>query len=398
VSVASYLGQVARPRGTENTLSHPGVASLHRLTEELSLAEISELKPVSADYGLSRLCRRLAAGSVRFVLESQEYTTEPAARAPVIDAHTHIFCWGENPADGYISHVQRRALMTRLLLWLTKLRQEPGEDYSAKLRHRLIRQLRQSALDYAIVLAQDAVYRPDGSRDDANTHFYVSNDYVFRLAEQCPKILPGPSINPWRSDALAELERCHAAGARLVKIHTAIQGVDPACGRFDPFYRRAVELGMILMFHTGYEHTCRVISQEFTDPARLARPLDHGLTVIAAHCGTCAFFDAEDYYPHFVRMMHKYPRLYGDTAVLATSIRWFALRRLSREPESLRRRILHGSDYPLPPARLPFLLRTGLFPPERRNPLDMDLRIKRAYDIGPGYERRIAHLLESAQP
>lgn len=314
----------------------------------------------------------------------------------MVDAHTHIFCWGDKPVDGFISDATQRALLTRLIVWITKLKREPGETLSAKMRNILLRHLRESSLDYAVVLAQDAVYREDGSRDDSATHFYVSNDYVFGLARECPKVLPGASINLWRADALQELERCHAAGSRLVKIHTAIQGVDPSLERFDPFYRHAAELGMLLMFHTGYEHTCRVVSQKFSDPVLLARPLDHGLKVIAAHAGTCAFFDAEDYYPNFVQMMHRYPNLYGDTAVLATSVRWFALRRLSREPESLRSRIIHGSDYPLPPARLPFLLRTELFPPERRNPFNMDLRIKRAYCLGPGYESQVLGLLSPA--
>ena len=61
--------------------------------------------------------------------------------------------------------------------------------------------------------------------------------------------------------------------------------------------------------------------------------------------------------------------------------------------EWLKRRILHGSDYPFPPARLPFLLRTGLFPPERKNPLDLDLRIKDTFRFGPGYASRVLELL-----
>ena len=73
----------------------------------------------------------------------------------------------------------------------------------------------------------------------------------------------------------------------------------------------AAEIGMVLMFHTGYEHASPVISQTMTDPRLLARPLDHGLPVIAAHCGTCAFFDREDYYPNFVEMMGRHTNLYG---------------------------------------------------------------------------------------
>jgi uncharacterized protein len=261
------------------------------------------------------------------------------------------------------------------------------------MRHRLLRHLRSSQLDFAVVLAQDAVYRADGSRDDAATHFYVSNDYVLGLAGECEKVVPGCSINPIRSDALQELERCRTAGCRLIKVHTAIQGVDPARREFEPFYRLAVELGVVLMFHTGYEHSCTVVSQQFTDPRRLQLALDCGGPVIAAHCGTCAFFDAEDYYPRFVEMMHRYPNLFGDTAIMANVLRWTSLKRLSREDESLRERILHGSDYPFPPSRLPYLFRTGLFPPERKNPLDLDLRIKRSFHPGSGYEHRIAELL-----
>jgi predicted TIM-barrel fold metal-dependent hydrolase len=312
---------------------------------------------------------------------------------PSVDAHAHIFCWGENPGDGFLSQRTRTAWQSRLLVALSGIDREPGATRSAKMRNRLLRHVRTSRLDYVIVLAQDAVYRADGSRDDAATHFYVSNNYVLALAREEPAILPGCSINPVRSDALRELERCHAAGCRLVKIHTAIQGVDPDWPEFDAFYRRAAGLGVVLMFHTGYEHSCTVVSQQFTDPARLARPLDHGGVVIAAHCGTCAFFDPEDYYPRFVEMMARYPNLYGDTAILATLARWRALKRLSQEPEAIKARIVHGSDYPFPPARLPFLFRTGLFPPERKNPLDLDLRIKRSFDLGADYAGQVLRLM-----
>jgi predicted TIM-barrel fold metal-dependent hydrolase len=315
------------------------------------------------------------------------------AKNLVIDTHTHIFCWGEHPEQGYLSEKTRRGLVTRLVLALTGLRREAGNTLSEKMRNRLLRHLRGSQLDFAVVLAQDAVYREDGSRDDGATHFYVSNDYVLELARECEKIVPGCSINPIRKDALQELERCRAAGARLIKVHTAIQGVDPSRAEFEPFYRLAAELDMVLMFHTGYEHSCTVVSQQYTDPRKLARALDFGRPVIAAHCGTCAFFDPEDYFPRFVEMMQRHDNLFGDTAVMASLIRPRSLARLAAQDASLRERILHGSDYPLPPSRLPYLLRTGLFPAERKNPLDLDLRIKRGFTLSSGYEHRIAELL-----
>ena len=311
----------------------------------------------------------------------------------LVDAHTHVFCWGENPQDGYLSERTRKSWLTRLLMKMIGIAREPGETLSEKMRSRLLRQVHESRLDRCIVLAQDAVYREDGSRDDAATHFYVSNDYVLDLARRSERILPGCSINPWRRDALAELERCRAAGCRLIKVHTAIQGVDPSLARFDPFYALARDLGVVLMFHTGYEHSCTVRSQQFTDPAKLARPLDHGGVIVAAHCGTCAWFDPENYYPKFIRTMERYENLYGDTAIMASLIRWSSLRRLSREPADLRGRIVHGSDYPFPPTRLPYLSRIGLWPPEQRNPLDLDLRIKESFQFGPGYGDQILKLM-----
>jgi len=323
----------------------------------------------------------------------QTQHSDTHARPAIVDTHTHIFCWGENPADGYLSQRTRKAWTTRLVLALTGIRKESGETVSEKMRNRLLRHVRSSRLDFAVVLAQDAVYRADGSRADDATHFYVSNDYVLNLAKECPKIIPGCSINPNRKDALLELERCHRAGSKLVKVHTAIQGVDPSRREFEPFYQRAGELGMVLMFHTGYEHSCTVVSQAFTDPRKLARPLDLGNPVIAAHCGTCAFFDREDYYPHFIEMMKGYDNLYGDTAIMASLIRWSSLKRLSRECPSIRSRILHGSDYPFPPARLPYLFRTGLFPLACKNPLNMDLHIKQRFALGPNYASQLTRLL-----
>ncbi len=321
------------------------------------------------------------------------HETPPSSRRPLVDAHAHVFCWGEQPRDGFLSRRTQRSWLTRLMLYLTGIHKEEGTTISQKMRSRLLGDVERSKLDFVVVLAQDGVYREDGSRDDSATHFYVSNDYVLDLAERSDKILAGCSINPLRRDALAELQRVREAGCRLVKIHTAIQGVDPALERFDAFYRRAVELDIVLMFHTGYEHSCTVKSQAFADPARLARPLDHGGIVIAAHCGTCAVFDRENQYPSFLKMMRCHENLYGDTSIMASLIRPGSLRRLSRVEPDVTARILHGSDYPFPPARLPFLLRTGPFPPERRNGLDMDLRIKQSFSFGPGYACRMLDLL-----
>src|SRR5688572_31306629 len=76
------------------------------------------------------------------------------------------------------------------------------------LEARLAQVIEQTAgLDAAVVLAFDAVYDADGRRDDARTHFFVTNEYVSELSERHPKMLFGASVHPYRPDALDELER-----------------------------------------------------------------------------------------------------------------------------------------------------------------------------------------------
>jgi len=100
------------------------------------------------------------------------------------------------------------AWTTRVLLWMTGLRAEPGETMSAKLRHRLLRHLRESAIDFAVVLAQDAVYREDGARDDAATDFDVANDAVFALARECGKgLLILPAAERYRVKCRGDIPR-----------------------------------------------------------------------------------------------------------------------------------------------------------------------------------------------
>ncbi len=311
-----------------------------------------------------------------------------------VDAHTHIFCWGENPDQGFLSKRTRKSLIARLLLRVTGALREPGETVSEKICNKLFRDVESTQLDYIVLFAQDAIYRGGTEIDFERTHFYVSNDHVLELASRSEKIIPCASINPMRKDAMQELDRVRNAGCRLVKIHTAIQGVSPDVTEFEPFYKHAAEIGITLIFHTGYEHSCKVVSQKFTDPKKLSRALDQGGNIIAAHCGTCAFWDRENYYPQFIEMMTRYENLYGDTAVMAGSVRRNACGILANEDESIRRRIIHGSDYPIPPSWFSHRRHVGWFPKSRKNILDLNIEIKRGYKYGPRYENLILDLIQ----
>lgn len=83
---------------------------------------------------------------------------------------------------------------------------------------------------------------------------YVPNDYVFDLVKEHPNnFLPSCSVHPYRKDAIEELERCHAAGARLIKWLPNSMGIDPSSDLCEPYYRKVAELGMIILSHCGEE-------------------------------------------------------------------------------------------------------------------------------------------------
>jgi uncharacterized protein len=245
------------------------------------------------------------------------------------------------------------------------------------------------------VLALDAVHDSDGNADWDRTHFFVSNDYVADLAARHPKVLFGCSIHPYRRDAVAELERCVARGAVLMKWLPIVQDFDPADERCFPLYEALAHHQLPLLCHTGIEHSLPMQNPAVGDPKRLVPALRRGVTVIAAHCGSREIPLLEpNWVPDFMRLAHEYENLYGDTAAFNLPGRNYAYGPLLRDP-IVRAKLVHGSDWPLP--ILPPLWRLG---PTRSwmmmhdpNWLRRDLRIKRLAGLDETYLHRAATLL-----
>ena len=189
---------------------------------------------------------------------------------------------------------------------------------------------------------------------------------------------------------------CREQGARYVKVHPCITGLDPAEERWRPFYRRMRELGLPLMCHTGPERAARCLGHQLGDPAGLELPLSEGLTVIAAHAGTGTVFDRRlAHFESLVRLMERHERLYADSAAVAQAFRWKWLARLRDHP-LVRSRLLHGSDFPIGSTALPW---GGLSWKQwrglrrERNPLTLDYRVKEAVGFGRESAERAARVL-----
>jgi hypothetical protein len=327
----------------------------------------------------------------------------PAPLAGAVDGHSHLFGdEGWPPIHKQTSGLSPAQKANRSYALLTRLlRLPPTGDLDELYLGALVRQAREArevlGSFRVVLLAQDCRYTEAGEPDWDHSSVYVPNEQVFRVAARYPDLfIPCPSLNPQRKDWEAELDYCLAQGARVLKIHPPTQAVNPGDPKFRGFYRKCAMNGMRVMVHTGAEHSAPIASKTLSDPRLLQLALDEGCTVIAAHAGTRAFFDppAEDHFPDLVSLAASYPRLYADTAVLASQFRWRCVPAIVGTP-SLLPRMLHASDWPFPSNALvfwhrlhPFTLVTLMAEP---NLFLRDLRLKQALGMPPDSFQRLGN-------
>jgi len=262
---------------------------------------------------------------------------------------------------------------------------------------RLLTLVRSSSLGAVVILAQEEVRDEQGQVMAGAGSFYVPNDYVLELARTYPEFLPAVSIHPARRDAREELDRCVAAGAVMMKCLPNCQNIQCNDRRFTKFWERMAELKLPLLAHTGGEHTLPVVRPEFADPRELTLPLECGVTVIAAHCGTkSGLFDPE-YFHAFVAMTQRFPNLYGDTSAFNVPLRGRHVAACLEEP--LASRMVQGSDFPVPVNGHFALARGSIswadFRRCQNNPniLERDYQLKRALGFPLASFTRIGSLL-----
>ncbi len=311
-----------------------------------------------------------------------------------IDVHVHILA--TLPGHGHMSgYLRRRPNVAAIRLRLGIPLFGSDEKIERACEDVLVRTIDGTPeLDAAVGLAFDAIYTEDGRRDDARTHLFVTNEYAAELARRYPKILFGASVHPYRPDALAELDRCVAAGAVLLKWLPLVQGMDPSSEKCFAFYDALAHHRLPLLCHTGGEMALPQDFPHYASPELLEPALKRGVTVIAAHCGTHSNPFGTDYLPAFCRMAKEHEHFYGDTAALNAPNRSYAFPALLRD-EAVTRKVVHGSDWPIPSLAT---LRAGPLTALRLlltegNWMRRDVLVKRAVGLGDDYLRRAATIL-----
>jgi hypothetical protein len=270
----------------------------------------------------------------------------PTGPLPPLDMHVHIVGNGLRGSGCWLKvgfwHRPLAAFMVRHIGVANSTR---ASEFDEAFANHLARLVRESSLGAAVILAHDEVY-DDAGRTLPFGSFHVPNSYVLALAEKHREFLPAVSIHPARSDALDELERCLAGGAVMLKLLPNCQNVDCNNERYRRFWERMAEAKLPLLAHTGGEHTVPVIRKDLSDPRTLALPLECGVKVIAAHCGTKSGITDPDYFESFCDMLEEHPNLFGDTSAFNVPIRGRHIRACLESVVA--ERLVHGSDYPVP--------------------------------------------------
>jgi predicted TIM-barrel fold metal-dependent hydrolase len=318
-----------------------------------------------------------------------------------IDCHVHLLGDGSSGSGCWLRmRTPVHRLMARIIVRECGLPQSAlKKRLDELLEERLAGMVRESSLDAVILLAQDLPHHDDGTPLPEKGAFHVPNSHLLEVCARYPDLfLPAVSIHPGRRDAMSELERCLAAGARVLKLLPNCLNVDYSGSRYLPFWRMMARHRMILLSHTGGELSLPVMEHRFADPRLLVHPLECGVTVIAAHCaGRSGLWDA-DYTTELLKMFEKWPHLYGDNSALNSPVRARTLRKIL--PQPVRDKIVHGSDFPIAVGGFgPW--RMGLIDGEtwqraKREPnvLERDLMLKRAVGFDDAQLTRMHHLLQ----
>ncbi|WP_430435521.1 amidohydrolase family protein [Methyloversatilis sp.] len=212
-----------------------------------------------------------------------------------------------------------------------------------------------------MLFAFERAYDEAGRHLPEHTAFHVPDAYARDVARGNPDHFEWVcSVHPYREDAVNALEAAARDGARAIKWLPPAMGIDPASKRCDRFYAAAARLGLPLISHAGEEKAVHGAGgQELGNPLRLRRALDHGVTVIVAHCATMGRdvdLDAgrgaplRSSFELFARLMgeRRNGRLYGDISAITLRNRDVEVVRALLRREDWHDRLLYGSDYPLP--------------------------------------------------
>ena len=282
------------------------------------------------------------------------------------DYHCHLIGLGQNNTGCYVNENMAKGEDLAEYIKFEVYLSASGVTDKGKVDEQYLERLKSLVKNMpspfiAHILAFDKFYDESGKADLEKTTFYVPNKYVFKVATANPEIFaPCISIHPYRKDALSELEKYGKLGVKQVKWLPNAMGINPSHILCVPFYDIMKKYDMTLLSHAGHEQAVHAEElQAFGNPLHLRLPLDMGVKVILAHCGTLGEnVDLDNpengevsNYELFLRLMNepKYNELlHADISAISQYNRYEEGFQVLDESNDLKSKLVYGSDYPLP--------------------------------------------------
>lgn len=238
-------------------------------------------------------------------------------------------------------------------------------------------------VDYGVVLGFDQVYDRKGNVLSKLNQMIVPADWVFKVCEENPGLLPCPGLHPYRLDALDELDRIAEKGAVLIKWLPPAQNIDAGDRGLIPFYDRLSQYKIPILVHTGTERTFASVTPEYIDVKRLRLPLERGVPIVAAHTATPSLgIGQPQQWEDIHQLIKEFPHFWAENSGLCNPGRFYNLPRLAKDPV-IEERTLYGSDWPVPINAFYYLPWLGYKKVREiesiANLIDRDVAIKRAF-------------------
>lgn len=315
-----------------------------------------------------------------------------------IDVHMHLAGSGCGRSGCWIHKDLKKRYTIKILQFFHRISNEQMETNLDQLwGEKISKVVEESPLDYGVALGFDGATDSQGERDLSKSQLIVPPEWVFKLCEDYPNLLPGPSVNPHLKDAEETLHRCIEQKAVLIKWLPSAQLINPSSGTIKGFYRLLAQSGIPLLIHCGGEKTFKSLDPSLNQVQHLLAPLEEGVKVICAHSATRVIgSDEEDQRPLLKEYLRRFPNLWVDNSGLCNPSRFSHVPELASDP-LINSRTLYGSDWPVPSNAFYYLRDMGLrkvYQLEREaNWLKRDVAIKEFYGYGPDTLTRASEVL-----
>ncbi|MCU7939232.1 MAG: amidohydrolase family protein [gamma proteobacterium symbiont of Bathyaustriella thionipta] len=286
--------------------------------------------------------------SFMFMRDNPMGALNPGVGKSIVDAHVHVAGLGYGDSGCFINEDMRNNIRFPFYLWAMGVTEEELIKHGDQILFKKLsdRIAQSETIKQSVILSMDAYIDHDDQLNRKETQLFVPNDYVAAQTALYDNLLFGASINPNRKDALQRLQKVKQQGALLIKWIPSIMNIDPSNPDYIPFYKMMAKLNIPLLTHTGMEKSFANARDELADPIHLKLPLEHGVTVIAAHIATTGESMGEDNFTRILPMIRHYPNLYVDVSSLTQINKLNYLGRALQE-EGVTKKMIYGTDWPL---------------------------------------------------